>query len=570
MPDTELPLARPRETPACRPATFELGLALAGAVSGGAYAAGVLDFLYEALEHWYDARAQGAPVPTHDVLLRVISGASAGSINGVLSAIALRYRFPHVHPGTDVTGSTGNPFYDAWVKRIDIRALLGSADLADPARPITSLLDSTPLDAIATEMLGFSRPEAATRPYIANPLKCVFTVTNLRGVPYMVQFKGNPEIPGHGMMAHSDWLRFAVDTEQGGYEAVWTYPDERVVRGPNHPGSHPWQAVMDAALASSAFPAGLRYREVARPWADYDQRVVVVPGQGGQATPVPIPPAWGDGEGAQGDYRFVAVDGGAMDNEPFELARTELAGTLGRNPREGNRVNRIVIMLDPFPEAEAPGPVEAADTNIVESMAALFGAWKQQARFKPEEVALALDTTVYSRFMIAPSRPAADGGARWIGGRALAAGALGGFSGFLAEAYRHHDFLLGRRNCQRFLAERLLVPASNPIFATWVANPALSGYLRTMDGELFAPVIPLVGGCQGLREALPAWPKGAFDVDSLMPLVEGRMQALYKGATATMGGRFATWLAWRFYVKRLLLGIVSRRLRSALSAFDLL
>ncbi|QDE39190.1 patatin [Luteibacter pinisoli] len=569
MPATELPLSRPRESPPCRAGTFELGLTLAGAVSGGAYAAGVLDFFYEALEHWYDARAKGHAVPTHDILLRVISGASAGSLNGVLSAVALPYRFPHVHAGPQPAGMTGNPFYDAWVKRIDARELLGKADLADPTQPIASLLDSTSLDVIARDVLAYSQAPT-TRPYIANPLKCVFTVTNLRGVPYMVLFKGNPEIPGHGMMAHADWLRFAVDTGHNPYERGWAYPDERRVAGPNHPQRKDWQGFMDAALASAAFPAGLRYREVARPWRDYDQRVVIVPGQQGQAEPVAIPPAWANGEDSHGEYRFVAVDGGAMDNEPFELARTELAGTLGRNPREGDKVNRIVIMLDPFPEAETPGPSEAASTNLIESMAALFGAWKQQARFKPEEVALALDATVYSRFMIAPSRPATSAGARWIGGRALAAGALGGFSGFLAEAYRHHDFLLGRRNCQRFLAERLLVPASNPIFAGWASDPALAGYLRTVDGEVFAPVIPLVGGCEGLREALPAWPKGAFKVETLMPLVEGRMQALYRAATANIGARFATWLAWHLYVRRLLLRIVSGRLRRALASFDLL
>jgi len=569
MADNELPLARPRETPACRPGTFELGLALAGAVSGGAYAAGVLDFLYEALDHWYEAKARGLPVPRHDVLLRVISGASAGSINGVLSGIALPYRFPHVHAGPAPEGVTGNPFYDAWVKRIDVRELLGKADLADPGQPIASLLDSTCLDTIAADMLDHTGAPAV-RPYVANPLKCVFTVTNLRGVPYMVQFKGNPEIPGHGMMAHADWLRFAVDTGQGDRAGEWMFPDERLVTGPSHARTPPWRAFMQAALASSAFPAGLRFRQVSRPWTDYDQRVVVVPGKDGMATPVPLPPAWADGDGEDGEYRFVAVDGGAMDNEPFELARTELAGTLGRNPRDGDKVNRIVIMLDPFPEAEAPGPVEADATNLIESMASLFGAWKQQARFKPEEVALALDATVYSRFMIAPSRPAPEPGPRWIGGRALAAGALGGFSGFLSEAYRHHDFLLGRRNCQRFLEERLLVPATNPIFASWVDDPAMAGYLREVDGERFAPVIPLVGGCGSLREPVPAWPRGAFDVETIMPLAEGRMQALYVAATAGLRARLATWLAWRFYLRRKLLDLVSSRLRNALKAFDLL
>src|ERR1700750_3102260 len=89
MPDTDLPLAHPDITPPARPGSFELGLALAGAVSGGAYAAGVLDFLYEALGRWYAAKEQGLPVPDHDVVLRVISGASAGSLNAVLSAVAL-------------------------------------------------------------------------------------------------------------------------------------------------------------------------------------------------------------------------------------------------------------------------------------------------------------------------------------------------------------------------------------------------------------------------------------------------------------------------------------------------
>ncbi|QWT21893.1 patatin-like phospholipase family protein [Bacillus sp. NP157] len=569
MAETELPLARPGKTPDCRPATFELGLALAGAVSGGAYAAGVLDFLYEALEHWYEAKAQGLAVPRHDVLLRIISGASAGSLNGVISAVALPYRFAHVRADTPPAAAAGNPFYDAWVTRIDARALLGKADLADPAKPLASLLDSTCLDAIAAQVLAFTG-EALARPYIANPLKCVFTVTNLRGVPYMVRFRGNPEIPGHGMLAHADYLGYAVNTGAATYERAWKYADEAVVSGPNHPYAREWQAFMNGALASAAFPAGLRYREVIRPWTDYDGRVVIVPGNDGKAKAVPIPPAWADTDTATGEYRFVAVDGGAMDNEPFELARTELAGTLGRNPREGDRVNRIVIMLDPFPEAEDPGPVDAASINIVESMAALFGAWKQQARFKPEEVALALDTTVFSRFMIAPSRPATPEGPRWIGGRALAAGALGGFSGFLSQAYRHHDFLLGRRNCQQFLSERLLVPARNPIFAGWVDDPALAGFLRDVDGEVHAPVIPLVGKCMAQREPLPPWPRGAFQPDTLMPLVEGRMQALYGVATAGIGARIATWLAWHLYVRRLLLGIVRRRLDAALRAFGLL
>ena len=41
--------------------TFHLGINVAGAVSAGAYTAGVLDFLTEALEQWYVAKASLYP-----------------------------------------------------------------------------------------------------------------------------------------------------------------------------------------------------------------------------------------------------------------------------------------------------------------------------------------------------------------------------------------------------------------------------------------------------------------------------------------------------------------------------
>ncbi|MGF6712411.1 hypothetical protein QFZ41_003375 [Luteibacter sp. W1I16] len=569
MPDTDLPLAHPDITPPPRERTFELGLALAGAVSGGAYAAGVLDFLYEALERWYVAKEAGLPVPDHDVLLRVVSGASAGSINGVISAVALPYAFPHVH-ASEGEAAVANPFYDAWVKRVDIRHFLGTNDLADKDLPIASLLDTHCLDEIAANALRF-QGEPLARRYIANPLKFVFTVTNLRGIPYAVPFAGNGAQAGHGMVAHEDYLRFSVDTGQGIYDRAWQYPDDLYVAHPKRLPDRGWSALMTAALASSAFPGGLRHREVERRWSDYLQRSVVIPDEHGMSRVVTIEPKRDVLDHGSATYRFVGVDGGAMDNEPFELARTELAGMLGRNPRRGDQVNRIVLMVDPFPEPDDLGPEYAAPLNVVGALAALFASWKQQARFKPREIALAMDDAVYSRFLIAPTRSSADGSVRWLGGRAVAAGALGGFSGFFAEAYRRHDFLLGRRNAQRFLAEHFLVPANNPIVASWTGDPAMAGYLRTRDGVLHAPVIPLIGECDPARreDCLPEWPKGAFDPASLMPAISKRMDALYAVATDKWKDKLLTWLAWRTYARRKLLALASRRLVDVLRKHDL-
>src|SRR5438874_4110719 len=68
--------------------TFQIGFALAGAISAGAYTAGVLDYFFQALSEWEKARA--APdTPKHKANLQVITGASAGAITGALGVVAL-------------------------------------------------------------------------------------------------------------------------------------------------------------------------------------------------------------------------------------------------------------------------------------------------------------------------------------------------------------------------------------------------------------------------------------------------------------------------------------------------
>jgi predicted acylesterase/phospholipase RssA len=77
---------------------FRIALNMAGAVSAGAYTAGVLDFLVEALDAWYEARGGGGRtgVQTHDVVLEGLTGASAGGMCAAISAVALKEEFDHV------------------------------------------------------------------------------------------------------------------------------------------------------------------------------------------------------------------------------------------------------------------------------------------------------------------------------------------------------------------------------------------------------------------------------------------------------------------------------------------
>ena len=86
------------------PDTFHLGINMAGAVSAGAYTAGVLDFLMEALEEWYTAKDQpGTAVPRHNLSIDVFSGASAGGMCAAISSVMVTSAFDHIRNPADAT-----------------------------------------------------------------------------------------------------------------------------------------------------------------------------------------------------------------------------------------------------------------------------------------------------------------------------------------------------------------------------------------------------------------------------------------------------------------------------------
>src|SRR4051812_39842179 len=80
--------AYPRDRPPPPRGVFEIGLCMAGAISGGAYMAGVIDYLIEALDAFtaeQDRRRGTTEAPLHLVQLPLFGGASAG---GMCSSIA--------------------------------------------------------------------------------------------------------------------------------------------------------------------------------------------------------------------------------------------------------------------------------------------------------------------------------------------------------------------------------------------------------------------------------------------------------------------------------------------------
>ena len=130
---------------------FRICLTMAGAVSAGAYTAGVLDYLLETLHLWETYKGKGNPeIPEHDVVIEVASGASAGGIASTVMLLALlegdrsKLKKAWVTMGDDDQHST-------------LFKLLSCDDLIDQKDKVRSLLNSNPFDEIADDLLNLNQ-----------------------------------------------------------------------------------------------------------------------------------------------------------------------------------------------------------------------------------------------------------------------------------------------------------------------------------------------------------------------------------------------------------------------------
>ncbi len=516
---------------------FELGLVNAGAVSGGAYAAGALDFLYEALSEWQQAKDRGAAVPSHAVVLKGAAGASAGAIGNALTAIA---PWHGIHPVRDLVHvdaqgqATGiadakqaanwqrNEFFRSWVIEADRAPLFSTTDLQRETT-VPSLLNADMVDGIRDDLLD--RLNAAVLPpprypFIATPYRLSLSVTNLPGLPYKISMIGDDR-DGQVVTTHGDYVHFRVEGLGGAEDGPDGEPGLDLPQ-PAPTARAAWQPLGEAVAASAAFPVGFRSRLIQQSGNTYLERPWVVPAPPDSVTHTEIkriPPGY---DPMPQDYGYWSLDGGMVDNEPVELGRRILAGAGSRNPREPHTAHRALLLLDPFPDAMPayvpPGPMP----GMLQVAGSLFGLWLQQTRFKPAELETAASENVRSRFLLAPVRR--DGTQRLVGAQAICGGGLGGFAAFLSQIYRLHDFQLGRRNMQKFLSDHFTLDAANPVFGDWIArNPEAAKHWQHADGEF--PIIPLCGTAETEVPAYP-WPAGVKLAEECAPLIEARLKAI--------------------------------------------
>ena len=365
---------------------FTIGLAMAGAISAGAYTAGVMDTLFLALaahQRKFEAGEVG-----YRVVLKVMSGSSAGGICSALGAMALAEGVREIDPDqpapeppgdnipdADAAHHVGLPLlYELWVKRLnllsgpgtdanrrdpEIDGLLSLTDLIEEGANVRSILDSSFIDSQAQALLKERIRSGTPRKlgYVAADLDVFLTTTNLMGVPYEVKFSGE-EGSGHLMASHSvvthfrltgigaaeigsHWLEQWEDhgvplslTEASGTTIDFTGETKR---------DEGWKALLDTAVGSGAFPIGLSSRPLVMQSAQLHSQAWVIDAPPDSRPEVKLPTTLSRDD----DLPYVAVDGGVANNEPFELARFTL------RPARAEAMDRRIAYLEEFGTTDA-------------------------------------------------------------------------------------------------------------------------------------------------------------------------------------------------------------------------
>ena len=534
-------------------ATYHIGLSMAGAVSAGSYTAGMLTQLFETIDAWYDYKANGITfktpdgkvvtitpeeMPQHEICIEALSGASAGGMCTALLAICL-------------AEGKFDRLYDTWVNQIDLKPMLSTSDIRSNSSPIYSLFNVNVIDKIAEGITNFVHNSSKPwPPYLAEQIDMYLTLTNLEGIPFDLSFNSTNS-SNQFIRNYADYKRFML-TKPGSTLPV--IEEDSTVLNPQSKTSasnvKEWTELVVACIASGAFPVGLKPRTIPRRKIEYEKRewyfnYQMQPG----VKPVPqfIHASWAEGTPDPIDFQYV--DGGVMNNEPFELVRRRLALKQGywRNPTKGNEAKSGVIMIDPFP-SEPPqisGSLISKLPEIHQLLPALLGSMRNQALFSQDLLYAALDPSVYSRFLISPSRYELIDGKFVPASVPLASSTLGAFGGFISGSLRNHDYDLGKRNCYDFLQKYFSLPLSNPI-VDYVEKNGLTdkyqkaGWLTTKpnsDGvdELHMQIIPVIPetatGINAIpilqSPAYPEWPKVYADqLEELREMAYARFEKI--------------------------------------------
>ncbi|MBK6264364.1 hypothetical protein JKA74_04890 [Marivirga sp. S37H4] len=508
--------------------TFHLGFTMAGAVSGGCYTAGVMDYIFEVLDKWEKAKkgelegVKNEEVPQHHVKIDVMGGTSAG---GMATIMATLYGLRNaINPITDdqadnVGGIRNNILYDSWVTMLDeknkwktLKIALTNSDLKDGK--VFSLLNSDFIDQLADRAIAPALVEAeANRPhYLASDLEMIISHTMNRGIPLKVKFPNNTndpalqDAPYHTSFEHFMMSHFKLP------DGNFTDNNEYFNLDLNN--ALTLNRLKKTAKATGAFPVGLRYREFNNQdfSADYIKNTVtrIISRRFGEAKPE-IKDSDIDWDNTTlNEYLTTSVDGGAINNEPYgevlEILRKRTKDATNEDfvwSKNGNATDPIlkhdyqkagVVMIDPFPDIISKDHKYQHPQNLMKVGGAIIQTLWDQSKIKRKEMVEQFSNKAYMGTVFPVKHKEKNGESVGTYKYPLCSASLGAFGGFLDIRLRHHDFYLGRNNARNFLRAFLSVPYEegkvvHPIHRDWTPK-MIERFLITINGKNYLPVVP--------------------------------------------------------------------------------
>ncbi|WP_111709838.1 patatin-like phospholipase family protein [Lutibacter citreus] len=553
--------------------TFHLGITMAGAVSAGAYTAGFMDYVLEALSAWEAAKKENennpnSNIPDHKVIIDAIGGASAGGMVSMITTLALCAG--NIKPVREVSNTkTGNILYDSWVFLDDDNSLydgsgggkttfekmLTNVDL-DANKGAPSLLNSKPIDRIAENV--FEQLPANATPnnfpsYISDDLRVLLTVTSLRPLDYKVKFskiksKFLDSTPGHRISNHDIVAHFKLkydeDKDKNKYLPFQPLNSD-IVNDLGKKLKSNRDFLINVTKATGAFPIGLapRYFE-----SDFPMEYVYNSLAERKAFTSQM-----DIEldiDSKENFQFTAVDGGAINNEPFDEVLRCLVDNHG--PEDSVNPKYGTVLIDPFPNFEdekGAGKPNYEKTSIMDIIGNLIPTVLNQARNKQSDT---YGTGLFK--LMAFPRKLKLGSRKEVSYPPLATGAIGGFGGFIDIEFRKHDFFLGRDNARNFLRGIMFMEydKTNPkSLFHGVSDEAIKKFGRNIKQEdgtmkVFMPIIPDVSKLNPDDDPNPSrytvqdFPK--FNKEAFRKLegpIKNRVKAILK---AELNGKMSGWL----------------------------
>ena len=556
--------------------TFHLGLTMAGAVSAGAYTAGFIDYLLEALSEWEKAKKTHSNnpvnnIPNHNVVIDAIGGASAGGMVGMIATLAMYSgTWKPVRKVSNVR--TGNILYDSWVFLDDddslyngegkgittFQKMLQTEDIKS-SDGAPSLLNSNPIDNIAERVFNEIPQDASLEKfpnYISKDLRLLITLTSLRPLDYKIKLsrlksKFLDETPAHRVSSHDVVAHFKLNYKENKDK------DKYLPFHPHETSNKDF--LIKVTKATGAFPIGLKPHYFKNEFKiNYLNNSLTVRKSFNKEMDVQF-----DTNNAS-HFQFTAIDGGTINNEPFDEVLRHLIKSYGSpnldNPKYGT------ILIDPFPNFhnnESGKTPNYNKTGIFNVLGSLIPTILNQARNKQT------DTYGIGLFkLMAFPRKLKPGAREEREHPPLATGGVEGFGGFLDIEFRKHDFFLGRDNARNFLRGILFLECDkndpNNLFYG-VSDNAIEDFQKKVeqpDGseKIFMPIIPdiskLSGNTNPSKYEVEDFPK--FKVEAFRRLekpIRNRIKIILK---AELKGKVKSW--WLKPIVSLFRGTIAKKL----------